>query len=547
MKEKKNAWESTIKSSDTEEFIDIHFYRPLGYRWALFFHRTGVTPNQITIAAIFIGIAAGICFYFDSLWITAWGMLLLIWANTYDSADGQLARMTEQKSAIGRILDGLCGDLWFLAIYFAIIFRLQPEWGWKIWALGLITGFFHARQAGMADYYRNVHLLFLKGKAGSELDNSVELKKKYKQQSWEKQPLFKLFNICYCNYTKSQENWTPHLQAMLRKISATYGERVPESFRTAFRAQSFPLMKYTNMLSFNTRIIALFISLLIKEPWLYFVFELTALNIMLVYMVVKHEKICRQLTENMPDSATLFPALPNIKGILFDYGGTIDSNGKHWAEVCWEAYAAYSVPVTKEQFREAYVYGERYLAQYPVIEPHDNFLILLRKKMQIQLKYLIDKGFLPDNDKSSQYFIAISNQCYNFARSISEKAKPVIAALSTRYPLILVSNFYGNIREILRDFELIQYFDEIIESAIVGVRKPDPAIFALGIKTLGLSPEEVVVIGDAYSKDIVPAKKIGCHTIWLKGIGWDDKKETDIASADVIMSDFVELKGLFDL
>ncbi|MDR1120938.1 MAG: HAD family hydrolase [Dysgonamonadaceae bacterium] len=272
-------------------------------------------------------------------------------------------------------------------------------------------------------------------------------------------------------------------------------------------------------------------------------------------MVVKHEKICRHLTEILtvtltepqPDSAPLFPALPNIKGILFDYGGTIDSNGKHWAEVCWDAYTAHSVPVTKEQFREAYVYAERYLAQYPVIEPHDNFLILLRKKMQMQLKYLIDKGFLPDNDKSSQNFIAISNQCYNFARSISEEAKPVIAALSTRYPLVLVSNFYGNIREILRDFELIQYFDEIIESAIVGIRKPNPAIFALGVETLGLSSGEVAVIGDAYSKDIVPAKKIGCHTIWLKGIGWDDKEETGTASADVIISNFVELKVLFDL
>ena len=112
--------ESTLKSLDTEEFIDIHFYRPLGYRWALLFERMGISPNAVTVAGIFIGIAAGICFYYPSPTINVIGMLLLVWANMYDSADGQLARMTGQKSPLGRILDGFCGDVWFFVIYVAI-------------------------------------------------------------------------------------------------------------------------------------------------------------------------------------------------------------------------------------------------------------------------------------------------------------------------------------------------------------------------------------------------------------------------------------------
>ena len=67
--------ESTLKSLDTEEFIDIHFYRPIGYQWALFFNKLGVSPNSITIASIFIGIAAGICFYFQSLAINVIGIV----------------------------------------------------------------------------------------------------------------------------------------------------------------------------------------------------------------------------------------------------------------------------------------------------------------------------------------------------------------------------------------------------------------------------------------------------------------------------------------
>ncbi len=289
--------ESTLKSSDTEEFIDIHFYRPIGYRWALFFNKIGATPNQITIASIFIGVAAGICYYFDNIWINIFGIFLLIWANSYDSADGQLARMTGQKSELGRILDGACGDFWFGSIYFAIIFRLQPEWGWWILVLALVTGYCHAKQAAMADYYRNVHLLFLKGKSGSELHNSKELKGKYKKLSWKKEPLVKLFETFYISYTLGQERWTPRLQEMLKVLDEKYSGQAPDWFRTEFRTKSLPLMKYTNILSFNTRAIALFISLLIGLPWLYFIFEMTVLNILLVYMVCRHERICKTFTK----------------------------------------------------------------------------------------------------------------------------------------------------------------------------------------------------------------------------------------------------------
>ncbi len=293
MEKQQPSLESTLKSTDTEEFIDIHFYRPIGYRWALLFQKLGVTPNAVTIASIFLGIGAGICFYFDDIWISLLGIFLLVWANSYDSADGQLARMTKQYSALGRVLDGFAGNLWFGSIYVAICLRLYPEWGGWIWVLACVTGYFHSKQAEMADYYRNVHLLFLKGKAGSELDNSVELTEKYNQLSWGKNFWSKLVVFFYRNYTTDQENRSPKLQKMMKVLREKYGEVAPESFRSNFREKSLPLMKYTNILSFNTRAIALFVSILIGWPWLYFVFELTVLNILLVYMVMRHEKICK--------------------------------------------------------------------------------------------------------------------------------------------------------------------------------------------------------------------------------------------------------------
>ncbi|MDR2953985.1 MAG: CDP-alcohol phosphatidyltransferase family protein [Prevotella sp.] len=296
MEKQQPTLESTLKSADTEEFIDIHFYRPIGYRWALLFQKLNITPNAVTIASIFLGIGAGVCFYFDNIWINLLGIFLLVWANSYDSADGQLARMTKQYSALGRVLDGFAGNLWFASIYVAICLRLFPEWGGWIWVLACVTGYFHSKQAEMADYYRNVHLLFLKGKAGSELDNSKDLTEKFKQLSWGKNFWAKLVLFFYRNYTTDQENWSPRLQKLFKILKEKFGEVAPQPFRDDFRQASLPLMKYTNILSFNTRSIALFTSILIGWPWLYFVFELTVLNILLVYMISRHEKICKGFT-----------------------------------------------------------------------------------------------------------------------------------------------------------------------------------------------------------------------------------------------------------
>lgn len=292
MKESTPTLESTLKSSDTEEFIDIHFYRPIGYKIALAFQKRNISPNCVTIAGIFIGIIAGICFFFDDLRINLLGMCLLISANTLDSVDGQLARMTGNHTPLGRVLDGISGDLWFITIYMALSFRLMPIFGISIWLLAAIAGFFHSKQASMADYYRNIHLLFLKGKSGSEFDNSRKLKEYYSKLKWKEDFLLKVAAFFYYKYTSGQESWSPVFQKMIMLLHTKYGENIPSEFRNKFRNMSLPLMKWTNILSFNTRIIVLFLSLLFGHPWLYFVFELTVLNIILIYTVCTHEKMC---------------------------------------------------------------------------------------------------------------------------------------------------------------------------------------------------------------------------------------------------------------
>lgn len=211
--------------------------------------------------------------------------------------------------------------------------------------------------------------------------------------------------------------------------------------------------------------------------------------------------------------------IDNIKGVIFDYGGTIDSRGVHWSEVIWDGYQAAGVPVDKPTFREAYVFAERELARTRHILPHHTFADLLLIKMRIELQWLADQSNLPA-DAAELWAKPVADYCYDAAKNSIADARPVLDALHERYPMVLVSNFYGNVESVLEDFDLRRYFRSIIESAVVGVRKPDPQIFRLGVDALGLRPEDVLVVGDSYKKDIVPAESLGCHVAWLKGKGW---------------------------
>ena len=216
--------------------------------------------------------------------------------------------------------------------------------------------------------------------------------------------------------------------------------------------------------------------------------------------------------------------LKDIKGIIFDYGGTIDTGGDHWSEIIWDGYCKSGVAVTKEDFRVAYVYAERELARTLHILPHHNFHDLLLIKMQIELQYLAQEGKFPHADVDSKAS-EIADYCYQTARKFAGNAAGVLKKLSSHYPMVLVSNFYGNIGTVLKDFGIDNYFKKIIESAVVGIRKPDPAIFSLGVEALGLKPEEVLVVGDSYKKDILPARSLGCRTAWLKGEGWAPEED----------------------
>ncbi len=229
-----------------------------------------------------------------------------------------------------------------------------------------------------------------------------------------------------------------------------------------------------------------------------------------------------------------------VKGLVFDYGGTLDTGGRHWGKVLWHAYQDCGAPVAEDIFQQAYVHGERYLAANRVITPDFTFRDTLAAKIRLQLEWIDSKE---GTQLTEDFHKDILDRAYGFAKRNTEKSVEVLKVLAKSYPMALVSNFYGNINTVLGEFGFDGLFSHIIESAVVGIRKPDARIFALGVEALGTETAETMVIGDSHDKDIAPAHSIGCPTVWIKGEGWNNT-ETANPVADFTISDLQEILGI---
>ncbi len=287
---------STFKSAYTEEFFDTIFYRPIGYGIALVCRALGCTPNSVTIFSILVGMAAGHLFYYQSLWLNLTGVLLLIFADALDSADGQLARMTGQKSRYGRILDGFSENLWFLSIYLHLYLRmLNTGAPASLIIIIIISAISHSFQCAVADYYRNLFTYFIRGNVSSEIDNSRRLQEVYTKLSWRANFVKKLFMRLYMNYTIQQETISGQALSLYNYAETQYTTEIPAGISSAFKKKMLPLIKYYNILTSNTRMFVLFIAVLINIIPLYFIFEIVCLNLLLVYVVIRHEANCKSI------------------------------------------------------------------------------------------------------------------------------------------------------------------------------------------------------------------------------------------------------------
>jgi hypothetical protein len=344
---------ASYKSIETEEPFDKIFTKPLGYLFTRFFIHIKWTPNMVTILSMFIGVAGGIMFYPEHFGWNLLGVLLVIFANILDSTDGQMARLTGMKTALGRVLDGTSSTLWYIAMYCAVCCKVQndpipflngPTWGWIIWAIAIVCGLGgHAQQCTMADRYRNIHLFFLKNKHGDELQRSADIHRE-RMALPKKGAGFKKIELLINEiFTFSQEKITPTFQKVLDGYLAA-DDATREGIRQDYLTGSRRYIQLTNVLTFNARAYLFFALVLLRVPLLYFPMEFIGFGALKIYTQRSYEQLALNILKKykLPGYNAKKPSVWNkvffavgVVGVIVMIAST-DFSGVDWSGMVLE-------------------------------------------------------------------------------------------------------------------------------------------------------------------------------------------------------------------
>ncbi len=210
-----------------------------------------------------------------------------------------------------------------------------------------------------------------------------------------------------------------------------------------------------------------------------------------------------------------------MRGVLFDFGGTLDTGGVHWSRKFGDLYRIFGIEVQQDALDAAFVWSEQQLLLDRDI-PHSTLRETIDKQLALQFSFLKLEG-------KNGLRVKMLDRCYAEVGRTASAAAAILREAHARYKTGVVSNFYGNLALVCEELGFAKHLDAMIDSALVGLRKPDPEIFRLAVRRIGIAPEESFVVGDSYERDIVPAKSIGCRTVWLRGPGWSAPSATDAA------------------
>lgn len=198
-----------------------------------------------------------------------------------------------------------------------------------------------------------------------------------------------------------------------------------------------------------------------------------------------------------------------IRTIFFDMGGTLDGDGLHWLERFLALYQNFGVGLSRDSIRQAFDEAERKSALDETIASSN-----LAQMIELHVKWQL--AHLGLNDPGLEQHLV-----EGFIEPVREAAAAnaqLLASLVERdFKLGVISNGCGNVDKLCADFGFTPYLSVIVDSRRIGLSKPNPAIFLHAIERIGGDPGSMMMVGDSFERDVLPAKKVGLKTAWLEG------------------------------
>ena len=198
-----------------------------------------------------------------------------------------------------------------------------------------------------------------------------------------------------------------------------------------------------------------------------------------------------------------------IRAILFDMGGTLDGDGLHWLDRFLALYKTFGVELPRESIRRAFNEAERRSTLDETIASSD-----LAQMIELHVKWQLAHLGLKDPDLEQHL---VEGFITPVRKAAADNAQLLATLVERGFEVGVVSNGCGNVDKLCADFGYAPFLSVIVDSRRVGLFKPDPAIFLHAAEKLGGAPGTMMMVGDSFDRDVLPAKKAGMKTAWLEG------------------------------
>ncbi|EGX99698.1 CDP-alcohol phosphatidyltransferase [Nitrospirillum viridazoti Y2] len=270
--------EPVKRTSEIEEVTNLYVIHPISSWLTPRFAALGIPPNAVSLAGMAFGIAAGVAYthYQTLAWTVAAFVLMIAW-HVMDGADGQLARLTNAQSETGKILDGICDYVTFIAVYVGLAMTLAAEQGGWVWIVIVAAGVAHAVQSAAYEMQRQCYNFWGWGR------KSAELAKLDTPAAHRPGVLGALYRL-YLHLQYLTTGVTVGFHDELARALAADEARAPK-IREAYRAAFAPAVRRWSILSANYRTLGIFIAAAAGRPLLYFWFELVGFSVILAVLL----------------------------------------------------------------------------------------------------------------------------------------------------------------------------------------------------------------------------------------------------------------------
>jgi HAD superfamily hydrolase (TIGR01509 family) len=217
--------------------------------------------------------------------------------------------------------------------------------------------------------------------------------------------------------------------------------------------------------------------------------------------------------------------------VLFDFGGTLDAAGLPWKQRMFRGYRDEGVAVSAERFDPAF-----YRVDDALVGALSDTVGLAETVRRLADGVSAGLG-LDDRALTER----VARRFLDDALASLHGSASLLSRLSRRYRLGIVSNFYGNLSAVCDDAGIRPFFSVVVDSARVGVTKPDPRIFRHALDALGIGPADAVFVGDSLPRDMAGARDLAMPHVWVMGAG---VSASPCCPRDPVIRSLDELQGM---